>query len=228
MNEQLQARWDAFCLWYHALTLRERVIVAVGTAASIGVLWFVLAVEPALKDQKSQQAKLDTQKKEVESLTLKQAEIMGNLARDPNAELEKKIERLTKLGAGLDRQVEELSASWVTPAQMSDALRGVLARRGNLKLISLSSEVPKSIRETMKPARSSRNDGESQQDIYVHGMRLVVEGAFFDVLGYLEELEKSPWNFHWSALDYRVMEFPQASVTLHVQTYSADRGWIGG
>lgn len=228
MNEQVKERWDAFCLWYHALTLRERVIVAVGTALSIGVLWYVMAVEPALKDHKSKVAQQKSQKQEMDTLALKQAEIMGNLAKDPNAELRKKIERLEKLGVGLDRQVDELSASWVSPTQMADALRSVLAQRGSLKLVSLSSDVPKSLRETASSARSANNDGESQQDIYVHGMQLVVEGSFFDVLGYLDELEASPWNFHWNSLAYKVNEFPQASVTLKVQTYSADRGWIGG
>lgn len=226
VKEQIIQRWELFQVWFHGLSLRERVIVVAGVCGVLGLLWFTIFVEPAQKANVRSVRAQEAKQKEIASLTLEEAEITGQLGKDPNAEFRKQIERLTQLNAGLDRQVKELSTSWITPAQMADALRSVLAQRGRLKLISMTSEPPKSLNGGAAGGRTSAS-GDSAQDIYVHGMALVFEGSFFDVLGYLEALEKSPWNFFWESLDYTVESFPTATVRLHVKTYSADRAWIG-
>lgn len=227
MKEQVLEKWEQFEAWFHALTLRERAIMALGTAAALGVLWFVMFLEPAMKANARFEGIQLSKQKEISALKVKQAEITALMAVDPNVEVKEKIKRLAQLDAGLDRQVKELAASWVTPEQMANALRNVLGRRGNLRLVSLTSEAPKSLSESGRSGGGARGSAGIQQDIFVHGMELVLEGKFFDVLQYLEELERSPWNFFWDTLDYSVKEFPQASVKLRVKTYSANRAWIG-
>jgi MSHA biogenesis protein MshJ len=63
--------------------------------------------------------------------------------------------------------------------------------------------------------------------IYRHPLRLEFEGAYFDVLAYLAELERGPWEFGWRQLNYQVREYPVAEVTLEIETLSREKSSIG-
>jgi MSHA biogenesis protein MshJ len=60
-----------------------------------------------------------------------------------------------------------------------------------------------------------------------HPLRLVFRGSYFDVVDYLQTVERSPWALGWRSLDYRVVGYPLAEVTLELETLSRDARWIG-
>lgn len=221
----LQA-WESASEWLHGREVRERQIILACTVGVLGLLWFQIFVGPALAKAETQQKKIVSLNADRIALDQDVAKVKGQLQIDPNVRVRKEISRLEGLDSNLNKQVTELSAGWITPAAMADALRQVLAQRGKLKLVSLTSLSPEPLADA-KTAGPAAASGDLMQSVYVHGMEVVLSGTYFDVVEYLDALEAIPWQFHWQLLRYEVDEFPNATVTLKVQTYSSERGWIG-
>lgn len=57
-------------------------------------------------------------------------------------------------------------------------------------------------------------------------MELVVDGRYFDVLEYIKRLEQLK-GFNWQMLDYDVIDYPNARVTIRIRTLSLEEDWIG-
>ncbi len=53
-----------------------------------------------------------------------------------------------------------------------------------------------------------------------------MRGTYFDVIHYLEQLEKVT-GFSWEQLDYKVVGYPNAEVKIKLHTISLSEGWIG-
>lgn len=60
--------------------------------------------------------------------------------------------------------------------------------------------------------------------VFKHAVIIRLEGSYFDVIGYLSTLENLSWKFYWSELEYQVVEYPKAIVTLEVYTLSTGKG----
>ena len=60
--------------------------------------------------------------------------------------------------------------------------------------------------------------------VFKHSVVIQLEGSYFDVVDYLSALENLSWKFYWSTLDYRVVKYPKAIVTLEVYTLSTGKG----
>ena len=60
--------------------------------------------------------------------------------------------------------------------------------------------------------------------VFKNTVVIQLEGSYFDVVDYLSALESLSWKFYWSELDYRVIEYPKAIVTLEVYTLSTEKG----
>lgn len=215
--------WNRAAEWINARSYRERLIGAVVVIALLTFFWFQTVSAPMLTEQRGFVTRSKALESELTAMQLRKAEINQQLQRDPNVRLREKLDRLTGLESSLDAQVKQLSASWLPPAEMANALRQILAGRGNLKLLTLTSDVP----EAVVPEGDTGNGMAGVPAVYLHGMEIHFQGTFFDVLGYLEAVEAVPWSFQWSLLSYDVEEYPNATVVLRVQTYSPERAWIG-
>ena len=70
-------------------------------------------------------------------------------------------------------------------------------------------------------------DSGEQVNLFQHGLLLVVEGDFFSIQNYLEEIESLEWRFYWKRFDYLVQEFPTAKVEIELYTLSTSKAFIG-
>ncbi|MFM2402831.1 MAG: hypothetical protein RL223_711 [Pseudomonadota bacterium] len=62
--------------------------------------------------------------------------------------------------------------------------------------------------------------------LYRHGVELVVEGPFGDLLGWLRALEQMPQRVLWGELSLDASRYPTNVLTLRVYTLSRDRNWM--
>ena len=63
--------------------------------------------------------------------------------------------------------------------------------------------------------------------MHKHGVRLKLQGSFFSVLDFLRKLEQLEWKFFWDAVEFRVVDYPDATVEITVYTISMEPTWIG-
>ena len=82
------------------------------------------------------------------------------------------------------------------------------------------------------PAAAAGNPAtaaEAPLTLYKHGLKLSLEGGYFDLLSYLQAIQASGWRLHWDSLDYQVSKVAgaPATITLVLYTLSREAGWIG-
>jgi len=69
---------------------------------------------------------------------------------------------------------------------------------------------------------------EAQADnrhVYKHGVQVVVEGGYLDLLDYVARLEKQPWQVYWGRA-VMTADYPKAQVELTLYTLSLDKAWL--
>ena len=63
-------------------------------------------------------------------------------------------------------------------------------------------------------------------DLYRHGVEIRLEGSYGQLQAYLAQLEKLQQKLLWGKLEYRVIDYPKAELTLTVYPLSPDRTWL--
>ncbi|SFV05046.1 type II secretion system protein GspM [Pseudoduganella namucuonensis] len=62
--------------------------------------------------------------------------------------------------------------------------------------------------------------------LYRHGVEIVLQGSYLDMLAYMEALEKMPAQLFWGKATLSAEEYPKSTLTLTLYTLSLDQKWI--
>ena len=76
------------------------------------------------------------------------------------------------------------------------------------------------------PAAAAAAPDAAAPSLYRHGVELVLEGGFADLLQYLRAVEALPQRVLWGSISLKVEQHPKSVLTLRVYTISRDRHWL--
>lgn len=213
----LKAQWQAWADKLAALSQRERVlimltgVVLVGSIATYG--WLDAAVVRLEQDRLA----LSSAQRDLEIMDLENQGKQARLARDPDQNVRSQLagvdEEIGKLDAALKAQTVDL----IQAHEMPEVLEALLSRSANLHMVALTSLAPEPLMA-----------GEQRINLFKHGIRLKLEGGYFDVYQYLKALEALPRHFYWKQFDYQVQEHPRAVVEMEIYTLSTSKEFIRG
>lgn len=216
----MKEQWDKLSTRVEALTVRERVIVLSTVAVGVLFIWgqfFFFPLQDRYKNASNSIRSMDQQQVEFANQI---AVLDLQLADDPNRELLAQRQGLELQLEKMKAQIEGQLSGLIAPEKMADVLRSVLIDQRSLKLISLKN-LP------VEPFNMVEEGVESQGTaLFSHSMELVVDGRYFDVLEYIKRLEQLK-GFNWQMLDYDVIDYPNARVTIRIRTLSLEEDWIG-
>lgn len=129
----------------------------------------------------------------------------------------------------LVEQIERNTRELVSPEKMRAVLEDLLRSQQGLRLLGLES-----FSEPVKlaPAEAAPVAGALPVEavaLYRHGVRLKLEGGYFDLLHYLQAIQGTEWKLNWDSLDYQVGEAGpgRAQISLQLYTLSRHGGWVG-
>src|SRR3989337_2035526 len=125
------------------------------------------------------------------------------------------IKSATKDSAGNKIESYNASDQMLPPNQTNKILHDLLTTTGNLALIQLDNTPPKEV--TLPPLNSRA---------FEHGIIIKFSGDYFSTMHYLQAIENLKWKISWDKLEYKVMQYPNAEITLYVHTISNDGDWI--
>ncbi|MEV3809115.1 MSHA biogenesis protein MshJ [Aeromonas dhakensis] len=213
----LKAQWQVWADKLAALSQRERVlimltgVVLVGSIATYG--WLDAAVVRLEQDRLA----LSSAQRDLEIMDLENQGKQAWLARDPDQNVRTQLagvdEEIGKLDAALKAQTVDL----IQAHEMPEVLEALLSRSANLHMVALTSLAPEPLMA-----------GEQRINLFKHGIRLKLEGGYFDVYQYLKTLEALPRHFYWKQFDYQVQEHPRAVVEMEIYTLSTSKEFIRG
>jgi MSHA biogenesis protein MshJ len=119
-----------------------------------------------------------------------------------------------------DTELREQTATLIGPQHMLPLLEELLGAHSGVKL-----------RSAHTLARSDVLSGQAKPSadtptLYRHGVELVLEGSFAELLAYLQALEQLPQRLLWGSLQLKVEQHPGAVMTLRLHTLSVEQQWL--
>ena len=131
--------------------------------------------------------------------------------------LEEEVSTLEKqldtIESNIELSTDELSptSQLISAKQSIKMLHDLLTTSNNLVLLQLR-DLP--TKEVALPS--------SDIKIFEHGVEITFLGDYFSTLQYLQSIEKLKWKIFWDKLEYEVIAYPNARITLHLHTVNDD------
>lgn len=211
--------------------IRERALILLTVLAVIFMLWnFVIQSSFDNKIQETR-TKLDALTTQRTTMQTQIAAITQSLLIDPDKQKKAQVEQLQTDIHDLDNKLQSVSQNLIKADQLPQALQEVLQKTQQLTLLEVKTLPAKELQfASVTPV----NDGQSvavveenKAGVYQHVVELRVSGSFNQIVQLLIALEHLPWRFYWQSLDYSVVHYPSAEVTLRVYTLSSEEGLFG-
>jgi MSHA biogenesis protein MshJ len=196
---------------------RERALIFACALVVFYMTWNWLVNSVIFAGDETQVSAMDKVKQDIDTLNTQITTIINNVTQDKTA-----LENLNNLKGETDslrKQIFALTKDMVSPQDMERIVRELIAKTQGLTILNLESIA--SIPLFVEPEKNQI------ATVYNHGLKLVVEGDFFNILNFLESLESQHLKMIWDELDYEVEKYPKATVTLILHTIGSGEGWIG-
>ncbi len=240
MNPLLQ-RW-------HALAPREQWMAFAVALLLPAMAWLMFGHDPLA--QRLKQLQGDQQGGETRRLEARTAlaELQARAAVDPDLALRQALLAAQAVRDGQLDALQRETAALIDPQRMQRVLQDLLQTRPGLRLLGLESfsaplalpaapsadpQRPASGQPPAAPATAASSVAPAPI-LYRHGMRLTLEGSYFELRDYLQDIERQSLGqdgrrLFWERLDYQVDEAGpgKARITLELYTLSRAAGWIG-
>ncbi|OEZ59149.1 type II secretion system protein GspM [Duganella sp. HH105] len=91
---------------------------------------------------------------------------------------------------------------------------------------SILAVAPAATSNTAAPAAKPQPAATPAPLLYRHGVQLVLQGSYLEMIDYLDALEALPSQLFWGAAALDAEQYPQARLTLTLYTLSLDQKWI--
>lgn len=222
----LRQQWQKINARYSALSQRERVMVALALVLGPVLIVNALFVEPLRGRLKSLEGSLSTQSAAATQLQAEASNLQQQLNIDPDAGRKAELAALIAERDKLDARLQQFGEVLVRPEEMNGLLERLLVRNNGLRLLSLKTLAPHSVLPARAVGEAEGKPAERSFDLYRHGVEIRLEGSFAQLQAYLVQLESMQQRLLWGKLDYRVIDYPRAEMSLVVYTLSPDKTWL--
>lgn len=221
----LSRPWQQMGSRYAALSRRERALVAVALLLGPLLIANSLLLDPLAARQKSLQSSVAVQRTMLAEMQGQVTLLQQQLQVDPDAPGRTELKTLQAERVYLDDRIRQIGGSFVRPDEMNGLLESLLSRQPGLRLVSLKTLVPQSLRPPLEgdTAAEAKAPG---FDLFRHGVEIRIEGSYDDLQAYLAHLEKLNAKVLWGGLKYQVLAYPKAEMTLTLYTLSTDSAWL--
>jgi len=221
-----------------ARKIEERLVVLVMVVIFTGYGWLLLVSDPMGAEQDQVTRRINALNAQIVEEANRFVNIQQNYNADPNAFARNRQQELQQQTLEVDERLRALYGQLIQPRQMAEVLTTILQRETTLKLVSLENQ-PSAILTSASSGAATplvgeavigADDGLDQNtgiQVYRHGLRMTFEGNYIETIRYLRSLENLDTSFFWQTLDYDVVAWPVARITLDIFTLSTQQEWIG-
>lgn len=213
----MKAQWQHYCERVAALSQRERVLILLTGLILVFALFYYGWLEGAGARLDQDRQGLVTAQRDLELMGLENQGKQAKLNRDPNLGVRNQLTSVKQQLARIDDELKAQTVDLIPADEMAAVLESLLANTSRLHMLALTTIAP----TPLVP-------GDQADNLFKHGIRLKLEGGYFDVYQYLKALEALPRHFYWRLFDYRVQAHPTAVVEMEIYTLSTSKEFIRG
>ena len=232
------AQWLAYSEKFSNTTAREQyLIIVTGLVAIVFILYSVFLDVPFQRIEQLNRQISETQQSNQNNKNSIQV-LEQALLEDPNVALRKELSQYqAKLGE-IDEQLLSLTSDLIDPIQMRYALIKLLKLQKGVKLLSFEVLPARAVTKA-KLASNDKPDAKEiqvtskaqaepkQLRLYRHGIKIKLQGQYFQLRDYLSQLEGLTWKFFWQEFDYQLKEYPVSELEVEIYSLSTAQEFIG-
>lgn len=213
--------WKKLSARIDARTLRERAILFAGMAGVIIFLVFSLFLNPSYAEQR---ALLNNMARQQDTIAGVEAEIAQTIVAhsvDPDASERARLAKIRSDAAALSASLMATQQGMVPAERMSTLLEQILRAHRGLRLKSMRTLTEPEPLPTAPAANPA-----TEQLLKKHGVELVVQGSYPDMVAYMTALESMQGQLFWGSATLQVDSYPTATLTLVAYTINLDKKWL--
>jgi len=227
----MKAQWAKLSSRIDGMTLRERIAVFVAAVAAVLFVMNALVLDPLFARNRMLADQIRQQNMQVEAANAGIEAQMAAFNNNPDAPAQKQLADLNRDAAAMAGKLRAMQHGLVAAEKMGQLLQQLLRSNGKVKLLSLRT-LPvtgmggaggvsgTSGNADAKPATAQR------ELLYRHGVEVVLQGGYLDMLDYMEALEASPQQVFWGRAQLDAHEYPRSTLTLTLYTLGLDEKWM--
>ncbi|GEM_PF-2875330 len=204
---------------------KRRLQYFLGSLALIYFVWAFLFLNPlrAAKTElvgqiQSLQSQLTETKQRVDTLSkaVKTESISNALAE--KKQLETRIKRV-------DEALAKLRFIFISMGDWVKLKKEIISQQEDMdKNISLASISDQPIQPWTPPVIDKADAVKVVPEIiYQHELEMKFQADYFSTIQYVARLEKLPWKVYWDSLNYKVLTYPRAEVTLKFHIFTHEK-----
>ena len=229
----MKQTWLKLATRIDAMSLRERVIIFAMTVAILLVLvkTFLLDEQFAKADALSQQIAHD--QSQIAGMQMDIQQKVKIAAEDPDAGDLLRLNQLKRQDTALHGSLNDMQKGLIPPERMNDLLQDMLRQNGKLKLVSLHTLPTVGLHESAGAVAADNGAASKNEDkaavtdiVYKHGVEIVIEGDYRDMVDYMSALESMPWQLFWGKARLQADDHSKLTLTLRLFTLSLDKKWL--
>jgi MSHA biogenesis protein MshJ len=211
--------WQQLSQRFSGLKEREKYTAFIGALLLCLWLFMMQSLVPAFE----QMSKVDQQIKSATMTVQQQVNTLSALQQqagtDVDATYRQEVEALQRQEQDLQEKISRLTSYFIGSERMALVLQDVLKSSNNVKMKSVIANPP-------VPLTFADQGSDNKAVIYQHSTVVVLTGDYFALSAVLERLDALSWSLGWQSLDYKVTEYPNAELTLHLLTVSDNESYI--
>jgi len=252
----MKQTWQRFASKIDGLGLRERVFIFVAAVVILVTLVDTAALDPQFSRVSVLTQKILQDQSQIAGLQAEIRNKAESFDRNPDAAKLARLRQLKDQSDQLMGSLHDVQRGLVSPDRMVVLLEDILKQNGRLRLVSLRTLPVAGLNEPAAEDKSgagkalSEHTGQKQADVsakaggasvdmkgkaegdfsgnvlYKHGVEIVIEGDYRDMVNYMAALEAMPWRLFWGKARLTSDDSSRLSLTLTLYTLSLDKKWL--
>jgi MSHA biogenesis protein MshJ len=234
LRKQLRQFWKRLANWIDSRKLSERGLLFATIVALLVVVLNQIFLHAASVTITAQTGQMVADRSANRKLQAEIQKLATQVVVDPDAENKTRLQKLLADEASTQAAIKQVSNDLVAPDQMISMLEAIMARQGRLQLVSLTKlpiqSVNTSTPEAAAPAAAKPTappgTAQAADVVYKHGVEIVVQGGYAELVDYLAQLENLPVRVVWGNLKLQVDTYPKTTMKLTIYTLSLEKKWL--
>jgi MSHA biogenesis protein MshJ len=177
-----------------------RLVIIICIFVIIFLLWHSIVWNSGIANSNKLNTAIKNSENEVQLLetklaALKNAKITGNLPQN-----------------NLNNTKDLLTTKLISNSNVTKILQDMLNSRDSINLLEF---------KQLPPKRFTKQNISTLQ-LFEHSIIMKFSSDFYSTVKYLDDVAKLKWALFWDSLEYHVIEYPKAEVTLQIHTLSSE------